>query len=275
MSHERVGPLAENEELMTLLSERAHSGQTIGELIEFDGRRGYLKGSSLRGKAWFRHSLRRMFLGRRYPRLSEYENLLWLREHDFNAPLPLAAGVMRIQDRPPYQFLFTEEIANASTLFAVLAAANEIERLSILAALGVEIARLHDLGFIHRDLYPRNLLYREKGEAVFLIDTWRGGARRQLRGPLYDHACLMLHGANWWSTAEQAAYFRAYRNASDPARSQPSVHSWLRRIARERNHLTSRFNRKSRSFVDLPTPVAWDLAALEGQMHSGPVGDGY
>jgi len=274
VSHELVGPLAENEELICLLSGRARSGQTIGEFIELDGRRGYLKGSSLRGKAWLRHTLRRLFLGRRFPRLAEYENLLWLREHDFRAPLPLAAGVLRIRDRPPYQFLFTEEIENAFTLYAVLATAKEVERLSILSALGVEVARLHNLGFIHRDLYPRNLLYREKGEAVFFIDTWRGGARRQLRGPLYDHACLMLHGAAWWTTTEQAAYFRAYRSsisASTPALTQLSVHTWLRRIARERTRLTSRFIRNRPAISDLPLPGAWDISRLADDVVAKPI----
>ncbi len=274
MKREWVGPLAESEELRAFLLEQAQAENTVGLMIEFGGTRGYLKGSALRGKAGWRHALRARLLGRPYPRVAEYTNLQWLRAHNFRAPEPLAAGVLRTSGCAPYQFLMTQELPNARTLDDAIGSSEELERLSILAALGCRVAELHAAGFIHRDLYPRNLLYSSESEEVIFIDAWRGGARRQLRGHLYDQACLMLHGADWFSVEEQAAYFRAYADTRGWHQKPIELERWLGRIQIERARLAARFTRKRPEASPLPPVVPWETGALKHALTAEPAPTG-
>lgn len=154
----------------------------------------YLKGSPLGARPRLRHRLRELALRLPPPRLAERANLLWLRERGFRAPEPLAAGALRdALGAPTYQYLATAEVAGAARLDAALARAAPDARAACLRALAGDVARLHALGFVHRDLHPRNVLVQgdpARGE-TWLVDAWRGGARRQSRGPAWDLACLL------------------------------------------------------------------------------------
>jgi len=239
--------------------ELVRAGARVGAVERFAGRPCYLKAAPLAGKAALRHGLRERVLRRPAPRLGERANLLWLRAHGFRAPRPLAAAAFRRGLRTVYQLLWTEWIAGAPTLARVLdgaAAEGREPPGDWVAPLARDVARLHALGFVHRDLYPRNLLVLRGGAepAVAFLDAWRGGARRQLRGPSYDLACLMLDGASRLPVGLQrelfAAYFaeRARRGrAADPRRT-------LARAARERARL-------ARRSLHAAPPAEWDYRA--------------
>ncbi|MEQ1893156.1 MAG: lipopolysaccharide kinase InaA family protein [Planctomycetota bacterium] len=198
----------------------------------------FLKGSPLLGRAALRHALARALLGREEPRRAEFANLRWLRAHGFRAPEPCLAGVRRGGGIARYQFLVTGWVP-APRLDQFLAQAGPPERAAALRALGASLARLHALGFVHRDLFARNLLVEPGPELVYL-DAWRGGPARGLRGPLHDLACLMLDGAQLFTAAEQRLLFGTYR-AQSPRRLAPDL---LRAVARARARLLPRERRR-------------------------------
>src|SRR6185295_449284 len=89
--------------------------------------------------------------------------------------------------------------------------------------------------FVHRDLFPRNLLSRSTpaGERCLFLDAWRGGARRGLRGPDHDLGCLFLDGAELFTGAEQSLFLTTYR-AESAARGRNLPDAWLERVRRAR-----------------------------------------
>jgi len=218
-----LGPAELFEAARDELEEAASAALIAGGPRSLGGREAWFKGSPLRGRAALRHGLRAL-VGLAPARLAEFSNLAWLREHDFLAVRPLLAGVRFRTGLPRYQFLFTELWPEAPTLERVLGetdagtAAGEEERGSRRArveALARDLARLHRLGFVHRDLFPRNLLCprRADGRCVFL-DAWRGGPGPGLRGPDHDLACLFLDAASLLTREEQSRLLTTYREES-------------------------------------------------------------
>ena len=229
--------------------------RSSGEFTTLAGQRVYLKSGPLRGKARLRHGLRaRVGLG--IPRVREYDNLEWLREHGFGAAEPLAAGVFRRGGFPYFQFLATRAVEESRTLRDHLPACTPAERVSLATHLGCEVARLHDTGFVHRDLFPRNLLITVENGAplIAFIDAWRGGPRRALprfaRGADYDLACLMLYGVELFEDSEVSALLDAYFDARGmDARARAST---LSRVARTRARLVRRLERSGRTNPPIP-----------------------
>ncbi len=138
--------------------EAARVGKTQGRFLEVAGRPAYFKGSPFRGRTRLRHAIRMALLRLDAPRLRELRNLEWLRAHGFGAPEPLAAGLFRTVLGPVYQFLFTARVPAAVTLADFFRDGPRALREPVLRRLANEVARLHVLGFIHHDLYPRNIL---------------------------------------------------------------------------------------------------------------------
>jgi hypothetical protein len=196
----------------------------------------YFKGSALRLRPALRHALRRA-VGLGIPRLNEFQNLTWLSANGFAAVRPLLAGVRLETGLPRYQFLFTELVPATPTLAEFLRAepaAHEL-RSALLLSLARDLARLHARGFVHRDLFPRNLLARTSAPAphcVFL-DAWRGGPAPGLRGPEHDLGCFFLDGAELLAPDEQRLFLARYQEESLRAgRHLPQ--DWLARLVRAR-----------------------------------------
>jgi aminoglycoside/choline kinase family phosphotransferase len=101
------------------------------------------------------------------------------------------------------------------------------------------VARMHDLGFIHRDLHLRNLVWRREasGPRVLFYDAWRGGARLQSRGISYDVACLTQGLA--WEAGEPCAdqFLELYLARRGPGVNLARLRS---RVAGERKRLQVR-----------------------------------
>ncbi|HTF90987.1 MAG TPA: lipopolysaccharide kinase InaA family protein [Planctomycetota bacterium] len=193
----------------------AHAGDSAGfaGAVRFMGRDAWMKSSLLRGRARFRHSLRHTLLRAPLPRVREAINLAWLEQHAFQVPHPFAAGSLG-GAAPRWQFLISEFVAG-TPLDERLRAADASERGELLLELAQETARMHALGFVHRDLFWRNFLVATapaKRRLVF-IDAWRGGARRQARGPAYDLACLFLEGPSILRESEIRAWLLEYAKA--------------------------------------------------------------
>jgi len=253
------GLVASDEWVEALETCATQTGAPDLERCEILGVELLIKRSKLHGKSARRHGLRSLF-GFPAPRLAEFQNLTWLRERLFLAPRPLFAGVVSRAGVPQFQYLATEYLHGATTLHEHLV--EETEHEQVLATLAREVARMHALGFVHRDLYPRNLLVR--AETVTFVDAWRGGAGPGLRGPEYDLACLMLYGSEWLERQEQSRFFADYfaerviqeRAVSDPAKFALAVEGNRTRL---RNRLVKRpHERRGRELPSADWQVPFD-----------------
>ncbi len=169
-----------------------------------------LKSSVMHGKSALRWGAKRALLGARLPRVNEYFNLSWLTERLFATPLPLAAGGLVRRGIPRWQFLVTRFVPDGLQLHDWFASApTPAERAAVLDEIAREVARMHALRFVHRDLWTRNLLVvpADAGSRVLFLDAWAGGAGPGLRGRGYDLRCFASDMHAWWS-AEEAERWR-------------------------------------------------------------------
>jgi len=223
----------------------AREAGPVGGFVPFLGARAYFKGGPLTGGARLRHALRAHVLRRALPRLNEYRNLRWLERRLFQVPAPLAAGALWRRGAARYQLLLTAEVRETRTLREFLASGDS-GRGAVLSELARELARMHALGFVHRDPYPRNLLVGASGPGrrVFFLDAWHGGPAFQLRGPAYDLACFLLHAPELLAGGEARAFLARYlderavqgRPAGDAGR-------FTRAVERRRRALVRRLRR--------------------------------
>ena len=210
---------------------------------EFAGGRAYFKLSALQGKTSLRYALKRGLLRAPLPRLSEFANLGWLREHGFRAPEPLAAGALWRRGLPRFQFLLTREVAGARTLDTFLAEElDRVERDAVLLELASAVARMHGLRFLHHDLFPRNVLVTREppSSRIWFLDCWAGGLPPQLRGPAYDLACLTVRAERDFSREEQERFLEVYAAERAQAGRPVLPERLLRAVRRERDRLELR-----------------------------------
>jgi hypothetical protein len=179
------------------------------------GLRLWLKGDHLPGHARLRHTLRRG-VGMRAPRERELVNLEWLRKRLFRAPKPLAAGVLLRGGLVQYQFLALALLPPHRALDDELEQSPRERRAERLDELAREVARMHALHFVHRDLHLRNVLV-ETGpptsgdqRRLILIDTARGGIALPRRGIDHDLGCLFLDAAGALALEEQRRFVELY-----------------------------------------------------------------
>jgi tRNA A-37 threonylcarbamoyl transferase component Bud32 len=191
--------------------------------------------------------LRHLLLRRPLPRVSEFANLTWLRGHSFEAPAPLAAGVLFRHGVPRWQFLITREIPAAASLDQLLESEDPCCE-AVLLELADEVARLHALGFVHRDLFPRNLLVRAESATrrLVFLDAWRGGPRWQLRGSAYDLAGLLLHLSRWLDSATEATWLERYAEQRAVQGRPVDLAQLTRRVRSERTAFCQRYRRRGR-----------------------------
>ena len=222
--------------------------ETHGEFIEFEGGGCYLKAGPLNaGSAW-RHGLAAHLLRRKAPRVREYNNLSWLIERHFQAVLPFAAGVFTRKGLPHYQYLLTRRVEDGRQLDEFWLGSSPRERRGVIEELARELARMHALGFLHHDLYVRNLLVRPLGceRRVVFLDAWAGGPPTQLRRPGYDLGALFLEGLDLFGEEEQrellATYFQQRGAQGRPAR----IERTLRAAVRARTRLRRQLEREPR-----------------------------
>jgi hypothetical protein len=251
--------------LVPELARAAAAGERTAGEVALGERRAWLKGSALRGRARWCHAVRKRIFGLALPREHERRALEWLRARLFQALRPLAAGALARGGWPTYQFLATEFVPGATPLDRALANADAATRARWIAELAREVARMHALHFVHRDLFLRNVLVAAPGpRELWFSDCWRGGDPWPGRDEAWDLGCLMLEGASFLARAEQSAFFGRYfaelqvqGRAVDPARV-------LARTARVRARWLARVRREpGRWRHALPPAESWDPRALE------------
>lgn len=242
-------------------------GASVARALELDGRRAWLKASRLSGSAAWRYGLRHALLRRAPPRVREARNLTWLRERLFRAPQPLAAGFVARGARLRYQFLLESYLEDVVPLDLALDRGDPHERGVLLDELAREIARLHALRFVHRDLYLRNLLVRAPhqgdGDArrLAFVDVWRGGPREFLRDEAYDLGCLMLEGAGLITPVEESRLWELYFDERSAQGRPADRAALLAAAARERAAQLARVRRQPHRWRR-SEPPAQDWAPL-------------
>lgn len=209
------------------------------------------KGGALAGKARLRHGVR-LRLGQGLPRLREAANLEWLAAHLFEVPRPLAAAARIERGLPRAQWLWTTRLEDAAPLEERWPLLPEPVRAALLEELAREVARMHALGFVHRDLFVRNLMHRVgSARQLVFLDCWRGGPGWGLRGPAWDVGCLLSDLVDWAGDRPASRWLEAYlaeRTAQDrPVRREAFVRqalraraAVLRRLARQPERLHGR-----------------------------------
>ncbi len=222
--------------------------------LALEGRALFEKHSPLAGRARARHALRRWLLGRPAPRLQEFENLAWLRAHGFAAPRPVLAGALVRGGAARFQFLVTEEVPRAHTLREACRERDDAGREALARTLGAAVARLHAAGFVHRDLFPRNVLVVPGDERPLFVDAWRGGARRGLRGPAYDLGALALYAPVLFGPRAERALFEAYFETRGE---RVDARALLRGAARARRGLARRLRGRPSPEAPLVAPPTW------------------
>lgn len=218
------------------------------------GVQAFFKGSALAPGPALRHGLRRALFGAEIPRLQEFANLAWLRAHGFLAPRPLLAGVLERRGLARYQFLCSEWMDDSPDLEGHLPDAAPARRNEVLAALARDLAGLHALGFVHCDLFPRNLLAcsTPAGPRCAFLDAWRVAPGRGRRAPEHDLACLLLEG---FLAPETARFLDVY--AMERARlGRPLPNAFAARLRRARLAVWRRESRRrpGARAPDDPTP---------------------
>lgn len=215
-------------ELIELWDERRSSGAKIARRLSLGTDEFYVKASPLKPSAARRHAWRSRLFSIAPPRLAERENLAFLNRVGIPAARPFLAGVFWDRGRPVYQALATLWIPDSTSLAERLESgafsASEARDLGLLAS------RLHAHGFVHRDLFARNLiLCPERGWTV--LDAWRGGTRRGWRGPAWDLACLLAEPGVTIPASHERALLDAYAE-SGSARTLARLEREKRKVAR-------------------------------------------
>lgn len=249
------------DEARELVLRLARDGGRTAEFVELGGARAFVKASPLRGRARLRWALKRALFRAPLPREREHANLAWLRERLFLAPEPLASAVLVRGGAPWFQALATRAVESARTLEDVLARGDAGERARVLDELARETARMHALHFVHRDLFPRNVLVRADahGGSVWFLDGWKGGERLQLRGPAYDLACLFLRAPEELGADAQRAFLDAYvRGRAVQGKPVGDRARFTAAIERERDALARRLAARPSEWRGRSAPVrAW------------------
>lgn len=174
--------------------------------------------SSQLWKGMFRGTL----LGRSKVR-REFNNLNQLRELGLDAPEPVAFGEERYAGWLLRSFLVSRGIADAVPLdtlirdrFAALPRQESIDvRRTLIENLALSTRRLHQIRFVHHDLFWRNILVSGQNlKQFFLIDAHKG--RRWLpgwnnRNRAKDLAALDSPATAYFRQTERLRFFLLYR----------------------------------------------------------------
>ncbi len=204
------------------------------------------------------------------PEVAEFKGLEFLREHGVPAVRPVAAASRTEQGRLVAHALLTEHVPDAIDLARRLATPgdpvrDDLEtRRRVAQLIGRHAHRMHSEGFVHRDLFPRNVLVHADphGGSVWFLDCWKGGERLQLRGPAYDLACFLLRAPEELGLEAQRAFLEAYeRGRAVQGKPIDDRARFLRAVERERAALVHRLTARPSEWRGRTAPAArWPIA---------------
>ncbi|MCB9858147.1 MAG: hypothetical protein H6818_20880 [Phycisphaerales bacterium] len=193
----------------------------------------------------WRHRFKGMFRGtlfRKSRARSEYHALRLMRRLGIQAVRPVAYGERRILLFVRSCFLITEAVPDAMPLSAFIQKFGEhrgtprsVEiRREILVSLARQVRHMHDAGFVHRDLFWRNVLIRclpgDRFEFYFLdasVGRWIRMRRRRDESIVADIAAMGAAAPNFCSKADQLRFLLEYLGVKTL---DPENRAWLRRV---------------------------------------------
>lgn len=223
----------------------------------------YVKVSCIDGwKHRLRVSMRYALSGA--PRLTEFRNLERLEHAGIPVASPVAAGEQRVLGLIARHFLIVRAVPGARDLETLVREGLAGQALtSVLERLAVATARMHAIGFLHRDLFMRNVLVTGEGDVAFIDcrkGEWHG---LQLRGVAYDVACFDKWAATLLPHDARVAFLRTYvRHAglADPAAFLERVESWRRWLVRRYLTKKRREHRRDTPLLDARRVAPDDVA---------------
>jgi len=195
-----------------------------------------------RWKNRFKAMFRGTFFGASRVR-AEYRALMAMRGLGIQTVRPIAYGERRHFHFLTSSFLITEAVPGAVSLATYAQQISGVNhtpsafrrRREVLATLALQIRHMHEQGFIHGDLFARNIMVRLLGEAsceFYFIDAglgrrvYRKGRRQTL---IVDElAGLMAIAPQFCSRTDMARFVKAYF-ARD--RLGPQDRDWMHRVA--------------------------------------------
>jgi len=223
------------------------------------------------------HRLRGMFRGtflRPSRARSEFRALSLMRQLGIQAVRPIAFGERRIAHFVRSCFLITEAVPDAMPLSWFIKTfgdrpdsrrAMEVRR-EILTMLARQVRHMHDAGFVHRDLFWRNVLLRllpdDRFEFYFL-DASVGKRIRMVQrrqdSIVRDIAAMGALAPDFCSKADQLRFLLAYLGVE---RLDREDREWLRRVQTKSDMLReSEWRRMQRMDVFHPPILAEEGAA--------------
>jgi tRNA A-37 threonylcarbamoyl transferase component Bud32 len=194
----------------------------------------------LRPSRLWKSMLRGTFL-RRSKVKREYDFLLQLAQSGLEAAVPIAWGEQRIARWLLRSFLVTEGIPGpmpmdefiAQTLPAMPDAERRRARRELLRTLAQSTRRFHDHGFVHHDLYWRNIILSEGGmDRFFIIDAPKGRRCRpweNLGCRAKDLATLDAPAPLFFRRTERLRFVLSYSGAN---RLTPATKQFIKMILR-------------------------------------------
>ncbi len=132
------------------------------------------------------------------PEVSEFRALKRLRELGVPAVRPVAAAARTRFGVLVAHALLTEHVPGAADLGQRFATPDDplrtdaSLRVQVVELMGRHLATMHGGGFVHRDLFARNVLLRigQDGAELTFLDCRRGGPPTHRHGPRYDLECF-------------------------------------------------------------------------------------
>lgn len=246
-------PVLDSEFLARLESAARAGPRSAGEL-ELAGRAAFFKTYAFPGASRWRH-LGRRALGGAAPCFQEARNLAWLAEQGFDAPEPLAAALVLERGLPTRQALASALVPDARALDRAVVESDERGRRELARTLGALTGRLHARGFVHRDLFLRNLLL-DRERRLWLLDCRRGGRARPGRGFAYDLGAVFLDGAACFGPEDQRELLCAYFESRGACSRLIDRAALLESTARARRALRARLVRVDPARASA-VPVEW------------------
>lgn len=202
----------------------------------------------LRWRQRIRAMFRGTFFGASRAR-SEYRALTQMRRLGIQAVRPVAYGERRVCHFLRSCFLITEAVPDAMPLSSFIqtfgqhrASAKSVRfRREILASLARQVRHMHDSGFVHQDLFWRNVLIRSLPEDRFefyFLDASVGRRIRILRRRrehiVRDIAAMAAVAPHFCSKADQLRFLLNYL---DTKRLDEKDRRWLRSVQTESSRL--------------------------------------
>ncbi len=204
---------------------------------------------------------------------SEFRALALMRQLGIQAVRPIAFGERRIACFVRSCFLITETVPDAMPLSWFIktfsdrqASRRALEaRREILTMLARQVRHMHDAGFVHRDLFWRNVLIRllpDNRFEFYFLDASVGKrirmAQRRRDSIVWDMAAMGALAPDFCSKADQLRFLLAYLGTP---RLDRQDRDWLRRVqARSDMFRESEWKRMQRMDVFDP-PIAADEGA--------------